>query len=1066
MASSSSSHQKIVEQGPLAQKECERSATPPKLYDVFINHRGPDVKETLAFELYSYLQEKGCRTFLDSEKLELGDSIPSTIRDAICSSSVQIAIFSKRYAESAWCLAELVLMLETKAKFIPVFYGVQPWELRHIENGVYAEAFSKNERQGRYLNDLETWKRALFTASSFSGYEFKPHKHNYSSYTQIVSAVQQEVERRKPLDVAKHPVGLDELVEDFESKSGQNGEETKFKIIGIFGMGGSGKTTLAKELFNRRRLKYNGSCFLSDVREASAKGELTTLQTKILKDLVNESHSNFQSIAEGTTYVRSRLESASHSRFFTVLDNIDDLDQLDALLFEDALGSDSLVIVTTRDERVLTRARITVRYSLKKMDRHHAIELFSWHAFNQPNPVNGFEDLVDSFVHLCGGLPLSLKVLGGHVSGSNNMNYWQLVLEKVRKRLPDGIKQTLKISFDALDNEEKQIFLDIACFFIGKSKSMATKILKGSGWSAELALQNLKDKCLVEEGYEVGYAYGEVVLRMHDNLRDLGREIADDLSHPRRLWHPQFLKSLESKGFQTILTETNGRCFHSIFDPSMNCKITYFVEKSNNSADTSTVLLWLELDLKGNELKSIPSWIPLQNLQYLRIVDGCLKKLWQDDLQVSNSSWIPPPILQSSMSTDQGIKKRLFQSGAESSMSTVKKRLFQSDAEVPFKLKELLLETIILRELPNTLGMLNHLENLVLKGKYSYITDSEFLIEGRSFSESLRKLSSLKSLTLWDFRLSGDLALSDSRDATSFQTSIDRSMSCLQTIRIRGVQLTSKLSIDGKNCPSLESLRLDSMENLVEVNLSLVKTLNSLKLMFCRKLKTISGNFGLGNLETLNIKECGELEEVPNLSGLDSLESITIDECQKLQNIKDIEELKGLKFLYLSTGNGGAGVWNCVQRLKRFPSEFTTVIGRAVDEAESILNENFFSSLISPEAVTMHRPMRKNSKREDSVKTPESLSAIIICALVQSSSGGEIKTPITRWRPFAPGERIVTIVLTGRKSVYKDHSPDFNLRLVHAELKQKCIVTVNKGEESKALDIFKTIIAQLYQGIP
>ncbi|KAH9288617.1 hypothetical protein KI387_032734, partial [Taxus chinensis] len=593
-----------------------------------------------------------------------------------------------------------------------------------------------------------------------------------------------------------------------------------------------------------------------------------------------------------------------------------------------------------------------------------------------------------------------------------------LVLEKVRKRLPDGIKQTLKISFDALDNEEKQIFLDIACFFIGKSKSMATKILKGSGWSPELELQNLKDKCLVEEGYEVGYAYGKVVLRMHDNLRDLGREIADDLSHPRRLWHPQFLKSLESKGFQNILIETNGRCFHSIFDPSMSCKITYFVEKSNNSADTSTVLLWLELDLKGYQLKRIPSWIPLQNLQYLRIVDGRLKKLWQDDLQV------------------------------------------------PFELKELLLETIILRELPNTLGMLNHLEKLVLKGRYSDISNSNFLIEGRSFSESLRKLRSLRSLTLWDFCLSGELALSDSRDSTSFQTSLDRSMSCLRTIHIHGVKLTSMLSIDGEHCPSLEYLRLDSMENLVEVNLNPVTTLNSFKLVFCKKLKTISGNFDLENLERLSIKECAELEEVPNLSRLDSLQHFSIDGCQKLQCIEGIEELKGLKYLYLSIGNGGEGVWSCVQRLKRFLSEFTTVIGRAVEEAESILNDCFFSSLISPEAVTMHCPMSKNSKHEDSVKMPESLSAIIICALVQSSSGGEIKTPITRWRHFAPGERIVTIVLTGQKSVYKDLSSDFNLKLVHAELKQKCIVTMNKGEESKALDIFKTIIAQLYQGIP
>ncbi|XP_059076884.1 probable 2' cyclic ADP-D-ribose synthase BdTIR [Cryptomeria japonica] len=76
-----------------------------RLFDVFINHRGPDVKHTLAIQLYDSLKNLGIRTFLDAEEKELGDSFISTIETAIRSASVQIAIFSRGYAESPWCLA-------------------------------------------------------------------------------------------------------------------------------------------------------------------------------------------------------------------------------------------------------------------------------------------------------------------------------------------------------------------------------------------------------------------------------------------------------------------------------------------------------------------------------------------------------------------------------------------------------------------------------------------------------------------------------------------------------------------------------------------------------------------------------------------------------------------------------------------------------------------------------------------------------------------------------------------------------------------------------------------------
>lgn len=89
------------------------SATTTNNYDVFINHRGPDVKKTLASHLYHRLLVHGLQIFLDFEELQEGDNLTSQIEGAIRTTSVHIVIFSTNYAESNWCLNELLLMLES-----------------------------------------------------------------------------------------------------------------------------------------------------------------------------------------------------------------------------------------------------------------------------------------------------------------------------------------------------------------------------------------------------------------------------------------------------------------------------------------------------------------------------------------------------------------------------------------------------------------------------------------------------------------------------------------------------------------------------------------------------------------------------------------------------------------------------------------------------------------------------------------------------------------------------------------------------------------------------------------
>ncbi|KAH9289162.1 hypothetical protein KI387_033279, partial [Taxus chinensis] len=901
--------QQIVEKQTFGEVEAvletDKALASPQLYDVFINHRGTDVKRTLAYLLYSRLQKKPCRAFLDLKEMQAGDSISSTIQNAIKSSSVQIAIFSKGYAESKWCLDELVLMLQqTKALFIPVFYDVEPWELRYIEEkGAYAKAFSEYERKERNLNKLEEWKSALHSASEKSGYIRSRYENYYDFCDAIMMAVEKEVKKRRPIHVVENPVGLSECMQYFQTHCFNSRLEENFtgKTAGIYGLGGSGKTTLATALFNLYRTHYNTSCFLFDVREVFDKGELHSLQSKLLNDLFAEDTNILDSKHERRAHLSNRLKSGSG--LLIVLDDIDRHEQFEELCFKDMQGAGNLVVVTTRDQRVLTCAGITARYQMRLLEMPHSKELFCRHAFHQPYPDNGYEDLVEDFVKICAGLPLYLKVLGSHVYGSP-IEYWRLAFEKARKTPPEEIIERLKISLDRLDFEEKQIFIDIACFFIDKRKDMAVRIWKGSGWTAEHALQILRDKCLVEVKMESSSSDSnwedQFVFKMHDHLRDLGRHMADKISPPR-LWQSQDLRSMESKGFEKIVAERDGtRCFHSFRDSTLGCKITFF---KGNTHD----LLWLELELDPqSKFTKIPSWIPLQKLQGL-YVHGPLEGLWNPNLQ----------------SKGRGKTKRSSHTQANFQLEELKKLVLINHTSLP--------------KLPILTGQLTHLECLVMTQNPSKARAmGDAVTEGTSLSRSLTKLSNLRSLFLSYVSSSGELILSNTEDSSC--------MKSLQTIDIECENL-SKLLISRETCPHLRSL---ICRDLAVEDLELVTTLNHFFLCFCIKLKTISWLSDLDELVTLAIDECWELEKLPNLAHLRCLESISISGPHKLQSIVGIEELQGLKFLVFS-GTKGSEVWNSIYALERLPLEVTTVM--CADAAESSLNANLFCDLVDADSV-------------------------------------------------------------------------------------------------------------------
>ncbi|XP_068344638.1 disease resistance protein RUN1-like [Pyrus communis] len=300
-------------------------------------------------------------------------------------------------------------------------------------------------------------------------------------------------------------------------------------------MGGLGKTTVAKEIFNKYQDKFAGKSFLANVREE----KLVDSQNILLYDVLRLRKIKVSKVDEGTEDIKRRLKNL---RVLVIVDDVDSVKQLEALAIKrDSFGPGSRIIITTRDKHLLKIINVDRRCDLPAMNEEEALELLSWRAFSMNCPMEGYFQLAREVVDYCQGLPLALEVLGSYLLGRSTSE-WKSALGSLKRSRPySEIHKNLKIGYDGLtDDDVKAIFLDISCFFIGANKDYVMKILDRYDHDTKIKIGVLQDQCLVTVDKEGN-------LMMHGLIRDTGREIVrakspNILGKRCRLWDHEDVK--------------------------------------------------------------------------------------------------------------------------------------------------------------------------------------------------------------------------------------------------------------------------------------------------------------------------------------------------------------------------------------------------------------------------------------------------------------------------------------------------------------------------------------------
>ncbi|TYH51668.1 hypothetical protein ES332_D10G293100v1 [Gossypium tomentosum] len=599
-------------------------------YHVFLSFRGEDTRLNFTSHLLEALKSKGLHVFFDEEKLEKGEQLSQALSRAIAVSNISIIVLSADYASSKSCLVELSDIMIRKRSHgptvIPIFYHVDPSNVQKI-GGSFETSFEEHESK-QPTDTVQRWKSAFAEIGALKGWHIEGGKFDRPETEYIKDVVEYVIKKLTN-------IGFESASEELVGIEYQKNAILKLikqkdcRVIGLWGMGGQGKSTLAEAVYKKFSSEF----------ESHWEG---SLRNEFLSKLL-DSNVDIGTPSIGSTLTQERLNK---KKVLVVLDDVDDSDQIDYMGVKH-FGYGSKTIITSRDRQVLESGGADAIHEVKGLNENDSLQLFSTFAFKQLNPAVGFQYLSRRFVKYSQGNPLALKVLGSDLN-KRSKNYWESKVEKLKDCPPDKkIAEALKSSYDGLDLVEQNIFLDIACFFKGEPMKRTKLILSGCYKGAECGINKLFDKCLINVSSTLNFSLGYFrysamrrrelrdIIDMHDTLEEMGKDIvcqeSKTLGKCSRLWNLKHVEEVlkynkgtdRIQGIKVNMLRIDNLLFQpSVFESMINLRCIIFYFPSD---------LYLRWDYYP--FKSLSSGFNPKNLVALEILCGNMEQLWNEVYQ-------------------------------------------------------------------------------------------------------------------------------------------------------------------------------------------------------------------------------------------------------------------------------------------------------------------------------------------------------------------------------------------------------------------------------------------------
>ncbi|CAH1441371.1 unnamed protein product [Lactuca virosa] len=535
------------------------------IYDIFLSFRGIDTRDSFIAYLHEALTDANITTFLDNEAIKVGEDLKPELESAIKASRASIIVLSKNYANSTWCLDELVLILEQRMIsnhiVFPIFYHVEPTHVRKqqdsfgnamSEHRKMIEAENDANKRSKWAEKMDRWNKALTEVAGLKG-----NNVNGRLETEFIEEIVKDVYYRLQVPL-RNPlpllIGMDHSIKFVTSWLDESSYTTD--VLTILGMGGIGKTSLAKYVYGLHCRKFKRSSYIGNISrrcEESFIG-LLGLQKQLYDDISRTSSIEVHDVSIYTSKIENVV---SRKKVFLVLDDIDNLAQLDSMLGSERFYRGSKIIVTTKDgwlteSCALFKKKLTPNHTthlLKVLQENDSRELLCFHAFKSNHPKADYKEVSNKFVKYCEGHPLALEVLGKSLY-NRKVAYWKDYLERLEKETGSPIDNVLRMSLDSLSSEnDKELFKHIACYFVGTNRYVSETILKACHLNTTSGITNLVDRCLLSIGDNKEFM-------MHQLLQKMGRFLVHQES-PKKPWKRSRLWRHE-ESFQ-VLKQNKGK---------------------------------------------------------------------------------------------------------------------------------------------------------------------------------------------------------------------------------------------------------------------------------------------------------------------------------------------------------------------------------------------------------------------------------------------------------------------------------------------------------------------------